>query len=92
MFRYFSKKIKAIGGRLRIFLFFFLLSSSIFANTDGISITSDRLAVAFKGEDSEFTFDGNVQIEAPLFSAKCTRAQVINAGKNQGNFNNFNAR
>ena len=83
MFRYFSKKIKVIGSKLRIFLFFFLLSSSIFADIAGVSITSDHLAVAFKEDHSEFIFSGNVQINAPLFSAKCTRAQVINAGKTQ---------
>ena len=83
MFRYFLKKIKLIGSKLHIFLFFFLLSSSIFADIAGVSITSDHLTVALKGEDTEFIFSGNVQINAPLFSAKCTRAQVINAGKTQ---------
>ncbi|UPA28591.1 MAG: hypothetical protein LW808_000785 [Verrucomicrobiota bacterium] len=78
MSRYFSRQIQAASERLRLFLFLFLLSSSLFA---GISITSDRLNVSFEDNASELTFSEHVHVTAPLFTADCTQARVAVAGK-----------
>jgi lipopolysaccharide export system protein LptA len=46
----------------------------------GTSVTSDKLEIAFNDGQTEFTFTGNVKLNAPEFSAECTAAKVTASG------------
>ncbi|MDR0590910.1 MAG: LptA/OstA family protein [Puniceicoccales bacterium] len=81
MFKSFLKKTNHKVNKRRLLLLSIALWPSISAGTvPGTSITSDQLEVAFKGDQTEFFFKGNVKLMSPEFSAECTAAKITTFG------------
>jgi lipopolysaccharide export system protein LptA len=54
-------------------------------------ITSDKLEINLGEKQSEFSFEGNVKLSTPSFSATCAAAKVITFGKPVSLNSNFNS-
>jgi lipopolysaccharide export system protein LptA len=81
MFKFFSKKLNRKANKWRLLWFAIASLPLISAGTaPGTSITSDQLEVAFRGDQTEFFFKGNVKLISPEFSAECVAAKIITFG------------